>query len=135
MKNAAGDIVKIAQDFQEKYPNIRFMATGMGVGSDIIIQAIDQGLPDLERIILWYPTLALLKNSEFVWTLRWGLYDKENVTVITLRTDPTMPELSQLHRDYPRLFHLNIIEPHPDRIERGKRERIDIPDLPSAPNL
>ncbi|MBN2482578.1 MAG: hypothetical protein JXD21_00070 [Candidatus Omnitrophica bacterium] len=132
IKNAANDILKIAHYYKEKYPDIKLLATSIGLGADVLIDAIDRDLPGLEKIFIWYPTLATIRDKEFIWTLRWGKYDKEKVTVISLVNDPNNQELLELNKNYQDIFQLSIIKPHP---RPQVKQRNPAPLVPSKPNI
>lgn len=126
MKIAATEMIETAQIFREKYPDIELMATGIGVGVDTLIQAIDRDLPPVKRLILWYPTVTSAENPDFIWSLRWERYDSDTVNVICLDTDPTVETFTELHKEYPGIFKFNIIrsESKTPRVENENKQPI-----------
>ena len=132
LKNTANDLLEIVYYFKEKYPDINIAATSIGVGVEALIDAIDRDIPKLDKVVIWYPPFATIRNREFIWSMRWGQYDKERVNVITLEPDPTVPELAELHERYPNVFSLSIVRPQKNPKIQQSSPR---PLVPSKPNI
>jgi len=108
--STAKKITTIIKNYHKINPNAAILATASGTGGEILLRTLKNNVNEIDTMILYYPTMAMVKNSTLADTLKDNGYNQEKVIVVAYNGDPTIPKLEKLKTNNTEVFTFRVIE-------------------------
>lgn len=96
---SANKLAKIIKDYHKNNPDAMILAVSSAMGGEVLMRVLKNNANEIDSIVLYYPTMAMVKDEQFTKLFIERGYNKENFRIIAYDDDPTIPYIEKMYND------------------------------------